>query len=103
MTLATLATGPILTSDSLCFPEACIAENSPEPKYRRGRPMTQISASFCHSGSVESSPDTDALPLYVLIEEASGLYFVDGDEPRVSVTVECNEKKVKIAKIKPCA
>jgi hypothetical protein len=59
--------------------------------------MTQISTSFCYDASAEpiASPGTDALPLYVLIEEGSGLYFVDGDEPRVSVTVECNGKKVK--------
>jgi hypothetical protein len=58
--------------------------------------MTQLSSSFWNNGSAESdsSPGTDALPLYVLIEEASGLYFVDGDEPRVSVTIECNGKQV---------
>jgi hypothetical protein len=61
--------------------------------------MSQISTTFFHYGSAEStsSPDTDVLPLYILIEEASGLYFVDGDEPRVSVTVECNGKEVKSA------
>lgn len=72
--------------------ECCEALGQCDLKCRRIRPPGKVeipSSSHDHSDTSMENPK-----LYILVEEANGLYFVDGDQPRASVAIECGVEEV---------
>jgi hypothetical protein len=89
--------------NNLIFPEIHV-DNDLDPWSSDSSSTSQKCGLFNSANNVTShslddpqpsaAPNNDRL-LYILVEKASGLYFVDGDEPCACVTVECNGYTVK--------
>ena len=73
--------------------ECCDSMEYRETQYRRNRPPIQIDFPSCND-QTQDTPIMEDLKLYILVEEANGLYFVDGDQPRACVAIECGNEQV---------